>query len=257
MTPISIGNFDERLDAKPFCIGPYGRLEVGMDAGTITLIDCTAAAVMLIGDRHLTRLNIGSTLPFKGNQRYIVNPYSKEISGLYYEGLPVKIGARVSELDPTFTSHKAKLFYAEYDETEDVRSGLIFMAKRGNLHFSGTVDTSGTLGVSILPEAKEEYIDLLPAGLLEKSRPSYNFKGTEDENILARAGVFDADLLEDWVTDTEWGSAPRYISSSAYQVSGTLPEGSALMVHCNAGSSLIANFDLYDMGEWSREWTTP
>lgn len=253
MQMLEITNFDDRVDAKPFEIGPYGEMKLGMGADTITLIDCTAAAVMIRGDRHHSRLNLNSTLPLKGVQRYIVNPYATAIKGLYYEGLPVQISHPIEPIAGQFSTHKS---FASFQPpaTTGRRNGFVMMAERGDLFVRGRFGEGIT--ASILNNASISYLQVLPEGVLSQDRRFKSQSGDVNENMHARTGTYTLGEMNDWIAATGWNRVPELITMNALDVEVFIPNGAALICHSMAGWAANMNIEVYDLGDWSGDRVT-
>ncbi|KPU84691.1 hypothetical protein JI58_02220 [Marinosulfonomonas sp. PRT-SC04] len=248
-----VGTFDSRMHTRAYDIAPHGRISLGTGVSTITLLRCDAVAMQLVSDQNAIRINEGATLPLNGVQRYLRNPYSKSVRVEILEDLPVRLAPRQDETGMGFVAaHGSHIGLRDNDNIAGKRKGLILMAKRGDLYFD--IATWNGTNVSLIPDAKLEYQDSLPAGVFSESTNSIDSDGLPVSNYVVRHGIFTDAEMGQWIADSGWNRAPVLISQHYDKIEGVLKHGTALVLADGVGYGFEANINITDLGDWHPEW---
>lgn len=244
---------DSRLDAVVYHIAPYGRISLGRGVSTFTLLKCDAVAVQLVCEQVSIRFNEGATLPAKGVQRWIRNPYSRAVRVELLEDLPVNISARHTETDIGFVgAHASRFSHSDLGPIVGKRTGLVIMAERGDAHYN--LEGYGGIKFSLIPDAKMEYKDLLPAGVLATESHPIDGAGIENPNYTVRSGVFTDTEMGQWIADSGWNRAPVEISNNNGGDAGVLKHGTALVAAGIEGAGFKARCTITDLGDWENHY---
>lgn len=247
------GRFDDRTHAKQIQLAPFGRQSLGSGVSTVTLLNCDAVSLQLISDTKETRLNVGSTLPVNGHQRYLRNPYSRTVTFEILEDLPIYISQPQSEDTMAFRPfHLHGLGYRTDNKFIDRKHGLVVLPKRGS--FSFDLATWNKATVFLIPDAKAEYAKFIPDGALSQELSAFDTFGVKNENYISRVGTYTDQEITQWMGAAGWKSEPVTITENIDTVSSVVQEGTALFVSYPEDHGFEVNMKLYDLGNFDPEW---
>ncbi len=247
-----LGQHDPITHGMDFEIAPHGRIKLGSRIGTICLAECDANAVQIVCDGRPQRCNVGSSIPVNGVETYIRNPFASTIKGVIYGNLPINVTKANTAINIDYNS---TLRFQATDKRAGVvgrRQAVVFMPKRGRMHFHAT--GFGSMNFAILPKAKAEYLAQLPAGVLADPFTFHGDQGLPNDNIIARVGSYTEAELAQWVVSTGWGQAPINLSQDSATGTITLDEETAAIAFYLEGSPLEVSIRAIDLGSWSPEW---
>lgn len=249
---MEVGRWNGQFNTSSFEIGPYGRFEIGQGIGSFALVECDAPAVQIVADRSRVRVNLGGCQPLNGHQVFIRNPYAHTIKGAYLMDQPIAFGAKPQVNDPSFEFVQRSNANFYLAGTENEKTGMVIMAEKGD-HYISLVGQFG-MKVLFLADAKPEYENLLPDGMLPTTIEPTFMDGSRNDNLSVRAGYYSNAGMAQWATDCGWNKSPLTVNRAISVFEGLVPQGSAIFASYNPNMPFLCNAKILDQGSWEPEW---